>query len=140
MTIQLNILIWTILCFCVFMLILWRLLLKPMLTFLDARKARIEHARSLDKSAELAEKQAQLEAMKLAEAQRRAAERKQAVLDLREESKVKREAREKRYLQETKERRDIVEAEAAALVPQLAVSMKEHVDTFTDKLIAFGER
>ena len=122
------------------MLILWRLLLKPMLTFLDARKARIEHARSLDKSAELAEKQAQLEAMKLAEAQRRAAERKQAVLDLREESKVKREAREKRYLQETKERRDIVEAEAAALVPQLAVSMKEHVDTFTDKLIAFGER
>jgi F0F1-type ATP synthase membrane subunit b/b' len=140
MTIQLNILIWTILCFCVFMLILWRLLLKPMLTFLDTRKARIEHARSLDKSAELAEKQAQLEALKLAEAQRRAAERKQAVLDLREESKVKREAREKRYLQETKERREIVEAEAAELVPQLAVSMKGHVDTFTDKLIAFGER
>jgi hypothetical protein len=34
------------------------------------------------------------------------------------------------------------EAEKAAsdLVPQLAVSLKDHVDAFTDKLIAFGER
>ena len=140
MTIQLNILIWTILSFCAFMLILWRLLLKPMLAFLDARKARIEHARSLDKSAELAEKQALLEAEKLADAQRRAEERKQAAFALREESKVNREVREKRYLQETKERREIMEAKAAELVPQLAVSLKDHVDTFTDKLIAFGER
>jgi F0F1-type ATP synthase membrane subunit b/b' len=140
MTIQPNILIWTILCFCAFMLILWRMLLKPLLAFLDARKARIAHARSLDRTAELAEKQALLEAQRLAEAQQRAEERKQAVFALREESKVRREAREKRYFQETKERRAIAEAEAADLVPQLAVSLSEHVKTFTDKLIAFGER
>ena len=59
---------------------------------------------------------------------------------MREESKVNREVREKRYLQETKERRVIVEAEADELVPKRAVSLKDHVDTFTDKLIAFGER
>ena len=47
MNIQINILIWTVLCFCAFMLILWRLLLKPILAFTDARKARIAHARSL---------------------------------------------------------------------------------------------
>ena len=58
MNIQLNILIWTVICFCVFMLILWRLLLKPLLAFLDSRNARIAHARSLDKTAELAERKA----------------------------------------------------------------------------------
>lgn len=140
MTIQINILIWTIICFCAFMLILWRLLLKPMLAFLDARKARIAHAHSLDRSAERAEKQALLEAQRLAEVQRQAEERKQTVLALREKSRIEREERERRFLQETQARRADVEAEANDLVPQLAISLQEHVNTFTDKLIAFGER
>ena len=140
MNIQPNVLIWTIICFCAFMLVLWRLLLKPMLAFLDARNARISHARSLDQSAELAQKQAQLEAQRLLESRRRAEARKQAVLELREESRLKREDRETRYLQETKARMEEVEAEASELVPQLAVSLKDHVNAFTDKLIAFGER
>ena len=140
MTIQINILIWTVICFCAFMLILWRLLLKPMLAFLDARKARIAHAHSLDRSAERAEKQALLEAQRLAEVQRQAEERKQIVLALREKSRIEREERERRFLQETQARRADVEAEANDLVPQLAVSLLEHVNTFTDKLIAFGER
>lgn len=140
MTIQINILIWTVICFCAFMLILWRLLLKPMLAFMDARKARIAHAHSLDRSAERAEKQALLEAQRLAEVQRQAEERKQIVLALREKSRIEREERDKRFLQETQARRADVEAEANDLVPQLAVSLQEHVNTFTDKLIAFGER
>ena len=140
MTIQINILIWTVICFCAFMLILWRLLLKPMLAFLDARKARIAHAHSLDRSAERAEKQALLEAQRLAEVQRQAEERKQIVLALREKSRIEREERERRFHQETQARRADVEAEANDLVPQLAVSLQEHVNTFTDKLIAFGER
>ena len=140
MTIQINILIWTVICFCAFMLILWRLLLKPMLAFMDARKARIAHAHSLDRSAERAEKQALLEAQRLAEVQRQAEERKQIVLALREKSRIEREEREIRFLQETQARRADVEAEANDLVPQLAVSLQEHVNTFTDKLIAFGER
>ena len=140
MTIQINVLIWTVICFCAFMLILWRLLLKPMLAFLDARKARIAHAHSLDRSAERAEKQALLEAQRLAEVQRQAEDRKQIVLALREKSRIEREERERRFLQETQARRADVEAEANDLVPQLAISLQEHVNTFTDKLIAFGER
>ena len=140
MTIQINILIWTVICFCAFMLILWGLLLKPMLAFMDARKARIAHAHSLDRSAERAEKQALLEAQRLAEVQRQAEERKQIVLALREKSRIEREERERRFLRETQARRADVEAEANDLVPQLAVSLQEHVNTFTDKLIAFGER
>ena len=140
MNIQLNILIWTVICFCVFMLILWRLLLKPLLAFLDSRNARIAHARSLDKSAEIAQKQALLEAQKLLEARQRAEARSQAVIRLREEHRLKREERETQYRQEIQARMACVEAEASDMVPQLAVSLKDHVTAFTDKLIAFGER
>ena len=140
MTIQLNILIWTILCFCAFMLILWRLLLKPLLGFMDARNAKIAHARSLDKSSEQAESLEQAEALARAEAHRISEERKQAVQSLREKGRLEREARERQFRQETQEHREEVEAEAAELVPQLAVSLKDHVNTFTDKLMAFGER
>ena len=140
MNIQPNILLWTILCFCAFMLILWRLLLKPMLAFLDARKARIAHARSLDKSAEEAEKQALAEAKKQLEERQRAQARNQAILQLREDTRLKREEREAGYRREMQARMAEVETEASDLVPQLAVSLKEHVNAFTDKLIAFGER
>ena len=140
MTVQLNILIWTIICFCAFMLILWFLLLKPLLAFTDARKARIDHARRLDQSAERAEQQAMLEAKEQAESRRRAEERKLALKALREESRVAREAREIRFRQETQARHEEMEAEASEMVPKLAVSLKEHVNAFTDKLSAFGER
>ncbi len=140
MTIQVNVLIWTVLCFCAFMLILWRLLLKPLLSFMDARNARIAHARSLDKTAEEEQRKALAEAQRLAEIRQRSASRKQAIQALREESTAERESREKRYLQETKKRREELEAEASELVPDLAVSLKDHVDAFTDKLMAFGER
>ena len=140
MTIQPKILSWTILCFCAFMLILWCLLLKPLLRFMDARNAKIAHARSLDRSAEQAKSLEQAEALARAEAHRLSEERKQAVQSMREKSRPDREARERRYRQETQEHREKVEAEAAELVPQLAVSLTDHVNTFTDKLMAFGER
>ena len=140
MNIQINILIWTVLCFCAFMLILWRLLLKPLLAFMDARKARIAKARSLDRTVELAEQQALLEERRLEEAQMKAEARNQALLALREESRVEREARERRYRQETQAHHEAMEAEASELVPHLAVSLSDHVNAFTDKLIAFGER
>ena len=122
------------------MLILWRLLLKPMLAFLDARKARITHARSLDRSAERAEKKALAEAQSRTDAKSRSELQKQAVAAFREEIRIQREDRERRYRQETQLRRAEAEAEASRMIPQLAVSLKDHVDAFTDKLIAFGER
>lgn len=45
MTIQPSILIWTLICFALLMLILDRLLFRPMLSFMDARNERIEAAR-----------------------------------------------------------------------------------------------
>jgi len=44
MTIQPSILLWTLISFCLLMLILDRLLFRPMLSFMDARNERIEAA------------------------------------------------------------------------------------------------
>ena len=82
----------------------------------------------------------------LAEAQKQEAEQKKAeermkmVQALREESRIEREDREKKFLRETQTRQAEAEAEAAELVPELAVSLNDHVNVFTDKLMAFGER
>ena len=48
MTIQLSVLIWTIITFCLFFLVINRLLLKPMLAFMDQRKERIDRAAEKD--------------------------------------------------------------------------------------------
>lgn len=46
MNIQLNVLIWTIICFCLAMLILDRLLFRPLLKFMDQRQAKIDAAKA----------------------------------------------------------------------------------------------
>lgn len=52
MTIQLSVTLWTILCFLALMVILDRLLFRPMLSFMDARREKIEAARALRENAE----------------------------------------------------------------------------------------
>ncbi len=44
MTVQLSVLVWTVICFCLCMLILNNLLFKPMLAFMDKRKEKIDAA------------------------------------------------------------------------------------------------
>ena len=140
MNIQPNILIWTVICFCAFMLILWRLLLRPLLRFMDARDARIAHARSLDKSAQRAEEEARLEAERQLALRRRAEERRRDLQAQREAGEAELKAQAQAFRQETEQRQAELEAEAAALGPELAVSLRGHVDACTEKLMSFGER
>ena len=46
MTIQISIVVWTIICFLLLMLILKNLLFKPLLTLMDKRRERIERAQA----------------------------------------------------------------------------------------------
>ncbi|MBR3059522.1 MAG: hypothetical protein IKG89_02795 [Oscillospiraceae bacterium] len=140
MNIQPNILIWTILCFCAFMLILWRLLLRPLLRFMDAREARIAHARSLDKSAQRAEEKARREAERQLALRRIAEEGRRELQAQREAGEAELNAQALAFRQETERQRTELEAEAAALVPELATALRAHVDAFTEKLMSFGER
>lgn len=66
MTIQLSVLVWTIICFCLMMLILNKLLFKPLLAFMDARNDRIARAKVRKQEFEAA-RQAALEAHSKAE-------------------------------------------------------------------------
>ena len=140
MNIQPNILIWTVLCFCAFMLILWRLLLRPLLRFMDAREARIAHARTLDKSAQRAEEEARREAERQLALRQRAEERRRDIQALREAGEAELNAQALAFRQETEQKRAELEAEAEALVPELATDLRAHVDAFTEKLVSFGER
>ena len=72
MNIQPSVLIWTIICFCLFMLILNNLLFKPMLKFMDERNERIERGRM--KKIEN-EKAAEIAAAELKDAQEKIARR-----------------------------------------------------------------
>ena len=140
MNIQPNILIWTILCFCAFMLILWRLLLRPLLRFMDARDERIAHARKLDKSAQRAEEKARREAELQLALRRRAEDRRRELQAQREAGEAELNAQALAFRQDTERQRKELEAEATALVPELATSLQAHVDAFTEKLVSYGER
>ena len=140
MNIQPNILIWTVVCFCLFMLVLWRMLLRPLLKLMDAREAKLARARSLDKTAERAALASRREQERQEALRRMGEERQRAALALREQAKAELSERELEYRRETIRRREELEAEAEALVPELATSLKDHVDAFTDRLTAYGEQ
>ncbi len=57
MTIQLSVLVWTVICFCLLMLILNNLLFKPMLTFMDKRKEKIDAAQKRKAEIEKSERE-----------------------------------------------------------------------------------
>lgn len=81
MTIQLSVLIWTVITFCLFVVLIDRLLLKPMLAFMDQRKERID--RAAEKDAEykraLAESERKLAEFHLEESRHQAQRAKEAV-------------------------------------------------------------
>lgn len=64
MTIEPSLIVWTVLCFLALVLILKKLLFQPMLTFMDARNAKIEAAR---KAKEDARTEYEAEARRLAD-------------------------------------------------------------------------
>ena len=71
MTIQISVLLWTVITFCILMFFLNKFLFKPLLAFMDAREQKIASARERREKAALALETAEREA----EQRRRAAEK-----------------------------------------------------------------
>lgn len=67
MSVKISDIIWTVICFGLFALVIDRLLLKPILKFMDARKARIERAGVLAREAEERAEEAERERLLKAE-------------------------------------------------------------------------
>ena len=137
MTIQISVIIWTVICFILLMLILNNLLFKPLLDIMDKRREKIEAARA--KRAEYdrviaenkklsAEKKAEHEA----DSRRLIKER---VEKLRSDQKKAVEAAKEVRLQRLDESRRSTEAEEAQILTKLCAHSEELAIMLADKIV-----
>ncbi|MBP5166950.1 MAG: ATP synthase F0 subunit B [Oscillospiraceae bacterium] len=138
MSIDISVVVWTVVGFCVFMLLLNRFLFKPMLRFMDDRQKRIDDARAALQRAEAERLSAAEEARREREQSRReeiaAAEAR--LEELRSESK----ANELRFEKESgaviENSRAELELEKAALVTHLGDDTDRLIGMLADRLLA----
>ena len=137
MTVQISVTIWTILCFAAAMLILTKLLFKPMLGFMDARKENIERARAAREAAQQQHdaqeeeiREARLAAKTLSE--KEASERLAAVQD-----RAAHTAAEKKdeYIRQLEEDRAALAEESAQIIAELTPQLDSLAALYARKLI-----
>ena len=121
MTIEPSLIVWTVLCFLALVLILKKLLFQPMLTFMDARNAKIEAAR---KAKEDARTEYEAEARRLAD--ERAAQEAQ----LRQSGAEALEQAQEELRRETAQKR----AEAAQRLAENRAALAEESERITREL------
>ena len=137
MTIQLSVLVWTIICFGLLMLILHHLLFQPVLKVMDDRKARIQNAAK--KKAEfsrIAEKNAA--ALREKEVARLAAQRRQIkeqIETIRLDGKKAVEAANDERLRAVDCCRQQVEAERVEILITLSAHAAELATSFAESVI-----
>ena len=136
MTIQLPILIWTVISFCVLMLILNRLLFRPLLSFMDARQAKIDRAHEKRDAA----RAAQLEAQQAADTALHAAEE-QALSDAQDALDEARSAaahdaaeQEQTYAELRVQKKSALDAEERDILHKLNGSLDALSSAFAEKL------
>lgn len=131
MTIQPSVLIWTIICFCLLMVILNKLLFQPILKVLDDRQARIEAAREKQRSDQESYEQAMLalEAKQTEEDRARALEAAQRVAQAREQAEAQIAAAKRKqeqaladYEEALKQERCVLKSKLDAGVDSLAIA------------------
>lgn len=137
MTIQISVTIWTIICFLILMLVLSKLLFKPVLTLMDKRKERIDSAKikkteieniKLKHSALLLEKEKEFEESEKAKI-------KAQVSEFRKESRIKLQDAKNKRINEVDEYRKECEKQHNEILDVLS----EHADglakTLADRLL-----
>ena len=135
MTIQPSVLLWTIICFCLLMLILDRLLFRPMLAFMDKRRCRIARAKETiaERNRALAEAEEKAAAYR-EECSKQAAEQRAAVLEsarARADEAVS--AAQKKSEQILRQ----YEAECSAEIKEMEIGLMRRADKLVD---AFAHR
>lgn len=138
MTIQISIIIWTILCFIALMLILHNWLFKPVLAVMDKRRERIEKAAARKAEAErlTAEHQQKLQEQKAAYAAEQKAQLKAEAEKIQSNSKkAVVEARHAR-LNEVEEYRQKMEQEQEKILTALKPYTKGFASAFAERLIS----
>lgn len=136
MTIQISVLIWTVITFCVLMFFLNRCLFRPLLAFMDAREEKIARARKQQEDAAFA-----LEAAKEEAAERRALAEKEAraaleamVAQTREAAEQEMDAADERYAQLLAEQREQLEKDKRSLQQMLDGGVEKLASSFLQRL------
>lgn len=138
MTIQISVLLWTVITFCILMFFLNKFLFKPLLAFMDAREQRIASARERREKAALALETAEREA----EERRRAAEKQArdaaaaAILDAKRLAAKQTAEAENKYALLLEQRRSEMETEKRELQQNLDAGMDDLVTAFVQKLVS----
>lgn len=138
MTIQPSVLIWTIICFCLLMLILNKLLFRPLLSFMDARQARIDRARekqTADKAA-YEEDLRRLEQEKKDQRQRLAEAASASVEEARTQAEARIAAARQKSEQEISAFQDSLEAESDLMKTKLDAGVETLASTFANRLVS----
>lgn len=138
MTIQISVLLWTVITFCILMFFLNKFLFKPLLAFMDAREQKIASARERREKAALALETAEREA----EERRRAAEKQArdaaaaAILDAKRLAAKQTAEAENKYALLLEQRRSEMETEKRELQQNLDAGMDDLVTAFVQKLVS----
>lgn len=136
MTIQLSISVWTVICFVLLMVILDKLLFKPVLKVMDERKERIK--RAADTKAEYEEKQKAYDALILEKKQaqqEQSLEIKKQIESIRAESKEAVEAANQRRIRTVDDFRLKTDEEQGLILKDLSAHAAEIAEYFADSLV-----
>ena len=137
MTIQLSISVWTVICFVLLMIILDKLLFKPVLKVMDERKERIK--RAADTKAEYEEKQKAYDALILEKKkqaqQEQSLEIKKQIESIRAESKEAVEAANQRRIRTVDDFRLKTDEEQGLILKDLSAHAAEIAEYLADSLV-----
>ena len=138
MTIQVSVLIWTIICFCLLMLILNKPLFKPLLSVMDARQAKIDGAREKKEShARLcAQAEKDMEERRALQEKQWAEEASQAVASAQEAADAQLSAAQEQNEQVLEAYRETLASESAELKSKLDAGVEALASTFADRLLS----
>lgn len=138
MTIQLSVLIWTIICFCLLMLILNKLLFKPLLSVMDARQEKIDKAREKKEShARLyAQAEKDMEEHRALQEKQWADNAAAEVASARSSAQAQLEEAQKQSEQELEAYRQALASESAELKSKLDAGVEALASTFADRLLS----
>ena len=137
MTIQLSISVWTVICFVLLMIILDKLLFKPVLKVMDERKERIK--RAADTKAEYEEKQKAYDALILEKKkqaqQEQSLEIKKQIESIRAESKEAVETASQRRIRTVDDFRLKTDEEQGLILKDLSAHAAEIAEYFADSFV-----
>lgn len=138
MTIQISIVVWTVICFLVLMLILKNLLFKPVLEVMDSRKEKIQRAQAKKAEEErlIAAHQQMLEEKRSALAKEQQKQIKAEAEKIRQESKQTIEQAKQDRLLEMEQYRTKTAEDHEEICAVLAPHTKELAAVFADKIIS----